>query len=312
MNESVIIAKSLTRRYGDAVAVDGLSFEVARGEVFGLLGPNGAGKTTTILMLLGLTPASAGSVRVLGLDPQRTPLAVKEKVGYMPDSVGFYDGLSARENLGYTAKLLGIRASERSQRVEEALARVRLTGVADRPTGTFSHGMKRRLGLAEIVMKRASIAILDEPTSGLDPQSTEEFLELVAELQSDGVTILLSSHLLDQVQRICNRVALFNAGSIALIGSVSELAEQTCGSTHRVRLQARGPELGDALRQIDGVTEVNAESGDSYLLLAHRDVRPDAAKVAVDQGALVLSLSVDAPSLETIYKNYFDSTGAKA
>ena len=210
---NVIEASGLTKRYGAAYAVSGATFNIGVGEIFGLLGPNGAGKTTTILMLLGLCDISAGQARVFGHDPMREPLAVKRLVGYLPDSVGFYDHLTAADNLHYTARLMGLSFAERTRRIAAALARVRLSDVAGKRVATFSRGMRQRLGLAEIIVKQAEIAILDEPTSGLDPQSTQEFLELIGELKAEGVTILLSSHLLDQVQRICNRVALFQAGA---------------------------------------------------------------------------------------------------
>src|SRR5215467_12556880 len=169
--DNVIEAQGLTKRYNGVAVVKGISFSVARGEIFGLLGPNGAGKTTTILMLLGLSDISEGQARVLGHDPVREPLAVKRRVGYLPDLVGFYDHLSARENLAYTGRLMGLARAECESRIEQALARVHLLDVAEKRTATFSRGMRQRLGLAEILMKRAEIAILDEPTSGLDPQS---------------------------------------------------------------------------------------------------------------------------------------------
>ena len=164
MSEQVITAHGLTKSYGATTVVDGVHFDVARGEIFGLLGPNGAGKTTTILMMLGLTEVSSGEVRILGHDPVREPLTVKRRVGYLPDMVGFYDNLSARENLAYTARLMGLPAGERTRRIDDALARVRLLDVANKRTATFSRGMRQRLGLAEILMKQAEIAILDEPT----------------------------------------------------------------------------------------------------------------------------------------------------
>ena len=311
--QPVISVTNLTRRYDTHVAVDGLTFSVNEGEVFGLLGPNGAGKTTTLLMLLGLTEASSGNVQVLGMNPQRTPLAVKEKVGYMPDSVGFYDHLSARQNLLYTAKLLGIPANARDQRVEQALGRVALLDKADQHTGTYSHGMRRRLGLAEIVLKQARVAILDEPTSGLDPQSTESFLELIEALKQDGVTVLLSSHMLDQVQRICDRVALFNHGRIALSGSVDELAAQVIGTTQRVSLYIDGGiDLYQALNRIQGVNAVRSPTYGHYLIDADRDVRSRVAQIALAQGAQIHSLSADSISLDTIYRRYFSETGVTA
>src|SRR5262245_45859146 len=151
MNTPVIEARDLVKRYGGATAVDGVSFTIAPGEIFGLLGPNGAGKTTTILMLLGLTDISSGEARVLGHDPVREPLAVKRRVGYLPDSVGFYDHLTASDNLRYTARLIGLASEEREQRIATALNRVHLGDVGERPVATFSRGMRQRLGLAEIM-----------------------------------------------------------------------------------------------------------------------------------------------------------------
>jgi len=301
-----IDARELGKDYGGRAVVQSLNFQVRSGEVFGLLGPNGAGKTTTILMLLGLTEATRGQVRVLGEDPWRNPLAVKRQVGYMPDSVGFYDHLSARENLRYTARLLDIPAKERDERIAEALDRVRLLDRIDQRAGAFSHGMRRRLGLAEILLKRAAIAILDEPTSGLDPQSTEAFLRMIASLRDDGVTVLLSSHLLDQMQRICDRVALFNAGRIALMGPVRDLARQVLGGhSHEVHLHADGPDLRSVLATVPGVGGVRAKSPGHYVLQAESDVRAQAAQAAVLAGAQLCDLAVDTPSLDRIYRQTF-------
>src|ERR1700752_1585566 len=151
--DNVIEAKGLTKTYGHAAAVDHVSFTVGRGEIFGLLGPNGAGKTTTILMLLGLTEISSGEVSVLGFNPAREPLSVKRRVGYMPDTVGFYDQLTAADNMRYTARLIGFRSAERETRIADALDRVGLADHADKRVSTFSRGMRQRLGLAEILMK---------------------------------------------------------------------------------------------------------------------------------------------------------------
>src|SRR5262249_43928925 len=236
MNDFVIEADGLTKRYDGAVAVDHVSFQVSRGEIFGLPRPDGAGETTPILMLLGLTDLTEGEARVLGHDPEREPLAVKRRVGYLPDSVGFYDHLTAAENLRYTARLMGMSEAERDTRIAAALARVELTEVADHRVGTFSRGMRQRLGVAEILMKQAAVAILDEPTSGLDPQATLELLEMIRALKREGVSVLLSSHLLDRVQSVCDRVALFQSGKIALIGSVAELGRQVLGGGFAVEV----------------------------------------------------------------------------
>ncbi len=310
MTENVITARGLTKRYRRATVVDAVDFDVAKGEIFGLLGPNGAGKTTTILMMLGLTEISAGTVRVLGHNPEREPLAVKRRVGYLPDSVGFYDYLTAAENLAYTARLMGFSSAERTQRIADALKRVQLGDVADKRVATFSRGMRQRLGLAEIVMKGAEIAILDEPTSGLDPQATVDFLALIEQLKHEGVTVLLSSHLLDQVQRVCDRVALFQAGRIVLLGTVAELAKQVLGAGFVVEVDAVAPpgaDLEARLLAVPGVTAVQ-RAGDRYRLTATRDVRPDAARVVVAADGALTQLSVDTPSLEAIYTRFFQRT----
>jgi len=302
---TVIVAESLSKRYGSASAVDNISFNIRKGEVFGLLGPNGAGKTTTILMMLGLTEISAGSVSVLGYDPARQPLQVKRRVGYLPDSVGFYDSLTAVENLAYTAKLMGLPLKERTTRIADALKRVRLDDVAHKRVATFSRGMRQRLGLAEIIVKKAEIAILDEPTSGLDPQATLEFLDLIRELKAEGITVLLSSHLLDQVQRICDRVALFQAGKIVLMGSVAELSVQVLGAGFVVEVEAEGAGIARRLATIPGVSNVETVAKDRFRMTAERDVRADAARAVVAVDGALRRLSVDEPSLEAIYARYF-------
>jgi ABC-2 type transport system ATP-binding protein len=311
MSATVIEAQNLTKRYGRATAVDGVSFTIAPGEIFGLLGPNGAGKTTTILMLLGLTEISGGKARVLDHDPVREPLAVKRRVGYLPDSVGFYDHLTAADNLRYTARLIGIPAAEREDRIAAALARVELSDVADHQVGTFSRGMRQRLGLAEIVMKQAAIAILDEPTSGLDPHATAELLAMIRTLKHDGVAVLLSSHLLERVQSVCDRVALFQNGKIALIGTIEELGRQVLGGGFAVELEAEGQGLAERLRQVPGVQTVEETGPGRLRLLAERDVRPEAAAAVVAAGGRLTRLSIEEPSLEVIYTRYFENQGVR-
>jgi len=305
MSKNVIEVRDLTKRYGEAKVVDGVSFAVTRGEIFGLLGPNGAGKTTTILMLLGLTDISGGEARVLGHNPEREPLAVKRRVGYMPDSVGFYDHLTARDNLRYTARLMGMPEADREARIAAALDRVGLREVADKRVATFSRGMRQRLGLAEILMKEPAVAIIDEPTSGLDPQATVELLDMIRVLKHEGVSVLLSSHLLDRVQSVCDRVALFEGGHIVLMGTVAELGRQVLGGGYAVDVDAQGEGLAARLRQVPGVTAVEEIAADRFRLLADRDVRPEAAAAVVGAGGRLSRLSVEEPSLEMIYTRYF-------
>ncbi len=307
MNDVVIEAKGLTKKYGQAVAVDHISFSVGRGEIFGLLGPNGAGKTTTILMMLGLTDISEGDVSVLGFNPAREPLSVKRRVGYLPDTVGFYDQLSAADNLRYTARLIGFALTEREKRIAAALEQVGLAEFADHRVGTYSRGMRQRLGLAEIVMKGAQIAILDEPTSGLDPHATSELLAIIRRFKAEGVSVLLSSHLLERVQSVCDRVALFSAGRIALMGTVSELGREVLGAGYVVDIEADGAGLAERLALIPGVSGVEQTGIGKLRLHADRDVRPEAAAEVVAMHGRLKYLGVQEPSLEAIYTHYFEA-----
>jgi ABC-2 type transport system ATP-binding protein len=306
MNRAAIETRGLTKRYGGFVAVDGLDMRVAEGTVFGLLGPNGSGKTTTILMLLGLTDVTSGTVRVLGLDPVRQPLEVKRAVGYMPDSVGFYDDLTARENLRYSGKLAGLRGAPLEARIAAVLERVRLSSQADQPVKTFSRGMRQRLGLAEVLLKEPRIAILDEPTSGLDPQSTHEFLDMIRGLKGEKLTVLLSSHLLEQVQAVCDRVGLFHRGRMVLEGAVDDLARRVLGGGYRVMVEARGQNgIAHALRGIEGVNRVEQLDHATFRLNAERDVRPAVAAAVAGSGGTLLGLAVQRPSLDDVYTEYF-------
>lgn len=306
MSTHAIETRALRKRYGDALAVDGLDLNIDSGTVFGLLGPNGSGKTTTILMLMGLTDVTSGSVRVLGLDPVRQPLEVKRLVGYMPDTVGFYDDLTARQNLRYSGKLAGLRGTALEARIDVVLERVRLTATANSPVRTFSHGMRQRLGLAEVLLKSPRIAILDEPTNGLDPQATQEFLGLIRQLKSEGLTILLSSHLLERVQAVCDRVGLFHRGRMVLEGSVDELARRVLGGGHRITVEASGGEsLAAALARLAGVNRVEETSPTTLQLHADRDVRSAVAESIAAAGAKLLGLAMVSPTLEDVYTRYF-------
>jgi len=308
MGEMVIETKDLTKRYGKFVAVDSLNLAVEKGEVYGLLGPNGSGKTTSILMLLGLTEPSAGQVQVLGFDPVRQPLSVKARVGYLPDQVGFYDGLTARENLIYIAKLNGLARAEASQRIDAALERMGLSEVADNKVGTFSRGMRQRVGVAELLIKQPQIIIMDEPTLGLDPEAARQFLQIIRELKDTGITILLSSHLLHQVQEVCDRVGLFYRGRIVLEGTVRDLAQQVLGGAYRVKLEAAngtGESLAQVLGSLPGVVRIHCDGSDQYVLEANRDLRDEAASTVVQVGGKLRALDIEAPSLDEIYTRYF-------
>lgn len=307
MSKYVIQTRGLTKRYDGVVAVDHLDMTIREGEVFGMLGPNGSGKTTTILMLLGLTEPTSGEVQVLGLDPARQPLSVKARVGYIPDQVGFYDDLTAVENLMYTAKLNGIPRKEALQRIDAALDRMGLSDVKDRPVKTYSRGMRQRLAVADVLIKQPRVVIMDEPTQGLDPEGAHEFLKIIRDLKDEGITVLLASHLLHQVQSVCDRVGLFHKGKMAVSGTVEELARQYMEGGYRIELEVTGPKetILKALKEVPGVTEVRFLGRNRYEVRAKGDLRAETARAVVLAGGGLLNLSVEAPSLDDIYVRFF-------
>jgi ABC-2 type transport system ATP-binding protein len=318
-----ILTRSLTKTYGDLVAVDSLDLEIAAGEIFGLLGQNGAGKTTTILMLLGLTEPTSGKARVVGLDPARHPLAVKRRVGYLPDAVGFYGGLTGRENLRYTARLNGLAGHESEARIEEVLGQVGMASRADTKAETYSRGMLQRLGIADALVKDPEILILDEPTAAIDPIGVVEILDLLRELaDEERITILLSSHLLSQVQSTCDRVGIFAAGRLIGVGTVPELAKRFGEATARIEVSLDGldsPEAiahaGTILGAVRGVTSVMApERGRApWTLLAAPDeasaVRVAVLAAAASEGLQLTGIRPVEPSLDDIYRSALHLTG---
>lgn len=227
LHEIIIRTNELVKQYGDVTAVDHLNLEIHKGEVFGLLGPNGAGKTTTTLMLLGLTDPTSGTAEINGLDCTRDALAVKKIVGYLPDNVGFYPDMSGRENLIFSGMMNGLTRKEAEERAVSLLERVGMTYAADRKTGTYSRGMRQRLGIADVLMKDPEIIIMDEPTLGIDPSGMRELTALIRELSvKDGRTILISSHELYQIQEISDRVGIFVKGRMIACGCIDELGQQ--------------------------------------------------------------------------------------
>lgn len=227
MNPPVIELAGLTKKYGGFAAVDALDLAIRKGEIFGLLGPNGAGKSTTILMMLGLTEPAAGKVSVCGIDPVTHPVEVRRKVGYLPEDVGFYEDMTGLENLVYTARLNGIPRKEALAEAERLLVRVGLAAEGAKKTGKYSKGMRQRLGLADVLIKRPEVAILDEPTTGIDPAGVREFIDLIRELSREkGLTVLFSSHHLDQVQQVCDRVGLFGSGKLLAEVELAGFREQ--------------------------------------------------------------------------------------
>jgi ABC-2 type transport system ATP-binding protein len=305
----VIKTRALTKRYGNFTAVDKLDLAVRPGEVFGLLGPNGAGKTTTILMLLGLSEPTSGSARVLDMDPARDPIAVKRRVGYLPDAVGFYGGMTGRQNLQYTARLNGIPRKAADDHIDELLERVGLTNAANSKVETYSRGMKQRLGLADVMVKRPSIIILDEPTTAIDPAGVEDVLALIRELAHNGAAVLLASHLLHQVQQVCDEVGIFVAGKLIASGAMDKLSGQL--ATGAIEIEVAAPPPAEAVRaaaaKVNGVTSVEKDPRDPkvWVVRAKRDVRADLARALVEAGHPPYHLRRRGDELDEIYRRYF-------
>ena len=315
--QAVIQLDNLTKHYGEFKAVDGLSLQIQKGEVFGLLGPNGAGKSTTILMMLGLTEPSSGSVQVCGLDATTNPKAVKEKVGYLPEDVGFYDDLSGWENLMFTARLNRIAEEEARNRIEDLLKKTSLEKAAHQKVRTYSRGMRQRLGLADVLVKNPEVIILDEPTLGIDPKGVKELLDLIVELSREkGLTVLLSSHHLHQVQQICTRVGLFVQGKLLASGSVEELATELI-SKHPVQIEARITQpqstanLEAELLQLEGVDDVKILSKGLLYIGCSKDTSAEVARAIVEAGASLHHLSKKTYGLDDIYQRYFEERKTK-
>ena len=228
--QGIIETVGLTKRYQHQKAVDGVSFRIEEGEVFGFLGPNGAGKTTTLLMLLGLTQPTEGSARVCGFDPARRAKEVKAVVGYLPENVGFYGDLDAVQSLEYIADLNGIGRQKAKEKIDEVLGVVGLAEDSRKKVGAYSRGMRQRLGIAEVLIKDPKVLFLDEPTLGLDPDGAIRLIDLIQTLNRDRkITVLLSSHNLYQVQQISHRVGIMIGGKMVAQGSIKDLAREKLG-----------------------------------------------------------------------------------
>ncbi len=306
MSGPIIEAQGLTKRYGSFTAVGNLDLRLEEGEVFGFLGPNGSGKSTTILMLLGLTEPTEGWARVSGFDPTRNPLAVKRIIGYLPESIGFYNDLSGRENLQYTARLNGMPREDSDLRIEDLLSQVELAAATDQPVGQYSRGMRQRLGLADVLLKQPQLVILDDPTLGLDPAGVNWLLQLIKEMSRDqGITVFISSHRLHEVQRICHRVGIMSHGEMVLEGPVDELvSRQDEGYQMDLEVSDATPALMEALRGLPSVERCEA-LGDTITISSKEQVRGEALSVVLGQGVELLQMQARNRSLEEIYLRYF-------
>jgi ABC-2 type transport system ATP-binding protein len=308
MNEKYAIeTQDLTKKYSKITVVDHLNLQVKENEVFGLLGPNGAGKTTTILMLLGLTEPASGSINVFGHNPNRDPIKVKSIAGYLPESVGFYEDLTACENLEFIADLNNIDRAETKRRVDRVLEMVGLTEQRNMATKKFSRGMKQRLGIADVLIKEPKLIILDEPTSGLDPTGINQLLDIIVGLPKMGTTVMLSSHQLYQVQRVCNSIGIIAKGKMIIQGSIDKLGRDTIGGGRfiiEVETATTATSLLDTIKATKGVMSVEI-SGNTMSITTDTDLRGEIAKIVVQSNIPLVQIKAKEVSLDDIYMKYF-------
>ncbi|MFH0816682.1 MAG: ABC transporter ATP-binding protein [Methanobacteriota archaeon] len=279
--DTMISTAGLTKDFGRLRAVEGVNVEVRRGEAYGFLGPNGAGKSTTIRMLTGFLRPSSGSIEIMGKDMLRNPLAVKEKVGIVPDQFGFYPLMNSYEHLDFYGRLYGMDRARREARTEEVLRLVGLTDRAKSRVGDYSHGMKQRLAIAQALLNEPEILFLDEPTTGLDPQGQYDTRQLIKKLHSEGLTIFVSSHLLHEVEDICTHVGIVKSGRLVAQDSIANLQGQLSkakGVLVSVSVCKPG-ELWPFVKDVPGVLGVEPAGPNAFVVrLDRRDVIPEVAR----------------------------------
>ncbi len=307
-NNNLIISKNLSKKYDRHLAVDNLNISIKKGEIFGLLGPNGAGKSTIILMMLGLTEPTSGSINIGGFNSTREPLKVKRITGYLPEKVGFYEDMSAIGNLFYTAELNNIPYREIPKKIDEALEMVSLSKNKNQPVRTFSKGMKQRLGIADVLIKDPRLIIFDEPTEGLDVKVANQILQTILDLNTrKNITFLLSSHQLNLVQRVCSQVGILSKGKLINQGSVESLGRQLFGGgKYRIELELEKvtDEIIEKLNKLDGVVSVT-RTDNQLKVVCDKDIRQDISRIISGEGTLLTRMDIKQDALEEIYLKYF-------
>jgi ABC-2 type transport system ATP-binding protein len=311
MNDrQAIQVQDLRKRFGDIQAVQGISFDVQAGQIFSLLGPNGAGKSTTISILSCLLHPTSGDALVMGHSVLREPMAVKAAIGVVPQEIALYEDLSARENLDFWGKMYGLRGAELQQRVDQVLDTV---GLADRQKGRvakFSGGMKRRLNIGIALLHRPQVIIMDEPTVGIDPQTRRNILDSVKELNRQGMTVLYTTHYMEEAQELSDQIAIMDQGQIIAHGTHEELVK-IVGELDRVELTLNAPaeRVIGVWQNTEGVQKVTAEAvsgtdGDGAVALLVDDsnmVLPRLFESATRVGVRVTSVNIQEPNLETVF-----------
>jgi ABC-2 type transport system ATP-binding protein len=299
----LLVCEDLRKRYKDIVAVDGVGFHIDRGETYGLLGPNGAGKTTTISMVCGLLERDGGSVTVAGLPMDIGATETKALIGYVPQDLAIYPDLSASENLRFFGRLQRLRGKALADRVAAVLELTGLTERAGDRTDTYSGGMKRRLNIGIGLLNQPQLLVLDEPTVGVDPQSRHAILEAVDQLRQGGMSILYTTHYMEEAERICDRIGIIDGGRILAEGPRAQLVA-TVGQLDRVTLTASG-QLAAAARAIAALDRVQSVSAaDGSIEVTAQEARTQLAAIiaaAADSGATVSSVEVTEPDLEAVF-----------
>lgn len=300
---SVLVVEGLSRRFGDLLAVDDVSFRIEPGETYGLLGPNGAGKTTTISVVTGLLAADAGTVTVAGTPMTTGSVAAKRHIGLVPQELAIYPELSARENLTFFGRLQGLRGALLTARVQEVLELIGLADRAKDATKEFSGGMKRRLNIGIGLLHHPTLLILDEPTVGVDPQSRNSILEAVETLSVAGMAVLYTTHYMEEAERLCDRIGIIDAGRLQAEGTRDELVRLT-GGRDQIRLSGTGDvdAAVQVLRGLEGIERVDADR--RTIQLTCRDAPTLVAAVvtgAAGAGMVISDVSVARPDLESVF-----------
>ena len=300
----MISASKLTKRFGERLVVDNLSFELEQGEVLGFLGPNGAGKTTTMRILTCYFPPTAGTASVAGFDVQTDSMQVRKCIGYLPEQVPLYPEMTAREYVEFTAAAKGVAHVDRKRFVDEALGRCNLAQVENQLVGTLSRGFRQRVGLAQAIVNQPKVLILDEPTVGLDPAQIRDIRELIKFL-AESSTVILSTHILPEVEAICKRVIILNHGQIRAIDTPANLNASLSG-TSTLNLQIKGAthaQVEEAVTRVKGVRRAANPMPDHYRLEidTHEDPRAELSRLVVGQGWDLLDLRLESLSLEDIF-----------
>jgi len=300
---AVLEVKSLRKEFGDLTAVDGISFDIQEGEIFGFLGPNGAGKTTSISMICGLLKPTAGEIFVQGRSILKEPREVKKLLGVVPQEVAIYEELSARENLSFWGGIYGMGGGPLRNRVDELLEQVGLEERAKEPTKNFSGGMKRRLNLALGLIHDPKLILLDEPTVGIDPQARRNILDVVKSIVAGGRTVLYTTHYLEEAEELCDRLAIIDHGQILSQGTVGELQTQLGeGSLLTVQGTFAAAVLSEAVTAVDGLLPIEIDD-DRAMLLVARDGPgvSHSLEGLFSRGLTFDDISIKEPNLEDLF-----------